>query len=273
MANVSYYLVPYDDLETAMQIESVGFHPDEAATLQSFQYRQKQAPELFLGAYSEENVPSTSPSNPLSPRELVGYVVSTIARDDTLKHEAMSHHVPASEGGVSVCIHSVCVRPDWRKKGVALGLLKEYVKRLEDGDQRLRRILLICHDDTVELYKKAGFELVGKSSVVHGPREWFEMKYELKREADTNEGGIREQMPPGLLEALCRSTPRKRKTPQRISAFHSITELVSDDHSSGTQSNKYKLACPRQGCGSVILLPGVAKLVESASVGVSERKQ
>ncbi|KAG8927200.1 hypothetical protein FRC02_008407 [Tulasnella sp. 418] len=178
MANVSYYLVPYDDLETAMQIESVGFHPDEAATLQSFQYRQKQAPELFLGAYSEENVPSTSPSNPLSPRELVGYVVSTIARDDTLKHEAMSHHVPASEGG------------------------------------------------------------------------------------------IREQMPPGLLEALCGSTPRKRKTPQRISAFHSITELVSDDHSSGTQSNKYKLACPRQGCGSVILLPGVAKLVESASVGL-----
>ncbi|EED77694.1 predicted protein, partial [Postia placenta Mad-698-R] len=124
-----------------------------------------KAPELFLGAYLPDE----------RGRKLVGYVCATTSRSPSLTHKSMSTHEP----GPSVCIHSVCVAPDHRRKGVGLALLKEYLSRLETQPDRLgyqlERVLLITHEDLRSLYEKAGFEWVGESAVVHGSRPWFEM--------------------------------------------------------------------------------------------------
>jgi len=89
--------------------------------------------------------------------------------------------------GTSVCVHAVAVANAYRRKGVARKLLKEYVSRCQDdpavGGTRVDRISLICHQDLIALYSSVGFTLAGKSRVVHGPNEWFEMRMEIRPSA------------------------------------------------------------------------------------------
>lgn len=152
---------------------------------------------------------------------------------------------------------------------MALGLLREYLKRLEAGDPLLQKILLICHDDMVPLYEKAGFTIVGKSSVVHGPREWLEMKYDLKRNhLETQSAFAQAVLTPDLLAALSKAPSQSPLAVQKLVSFASIQDVVTNNSESGSQLNKFKLVCPREGCGSLILLKDVAKLVEAASVQI-----
>lgn len=80
--------------------------------------------------------------------------------------------------GRTVCVHSVCVAPEYRRQGVALALLQAYTRHLNDendrhkrettGDKIYERIALITHDHLIPLYEKAGYALLGRSPVVHG---------------------------------------------------------------------------------------------------------
>ncbi|PCH38955.1 Mss4-like protein [Wolfiporia cocos MD-104 SS10] len=176
----------------------------------------------------------------------------------------MSNHVP---GAPSVCIHSVCIDLAHRRRGIALGLLKEYTRRLGVAGT-YDRILLIAHEELRELYERAGFEWVGRSAVVHGARPWYEMRRVLK---PAPEPAVPPQqpgtVPAGLWEALQRASgARTRPQALAITAFpNGAQDLVADD-GKGTLANKFDLLCPREGCGSVILKNGVASLVERASV-------
>ncbi|KAJ3720375.1 acyl-CoA N-acyltransferase [Lentinula raphanica] len=176
MKSLMFELVQADQLERAIEIELEGYPADEAASLESFQLRQSQAPELFLGAFKFKPNSSSPESTDL---ELIAYICGTQSNSSQLTHSSMSQHVP---DGLSVCIHSVCVSKDYRRQGVGLGLLKEYVNRLRDlrrSKADIERILLISHEELIPLYAKAGFKLVGESSVKHGERIWYEMKLEL----------------------------------------------------------------------------------------------
>jgi len=234
-----------------------GYPPDEAGSLETFRYRQSQAPALFLGAYVPES----------SGRRIIGYVCATTSSSPSVTHESMSVH----ESGPSVCIHSVCVAQEYRRKGVALALLKEYLSRLgkmETSGIRPERALVIAHEELTGLYEKSGFELVGKSSVVHGSRPWYELRKELSPPSAPVEPPT---MPAGIWEQLqLASTSRKRPQAQLLVAFpNGAQDLVSDD-GQGTLKNKYDILCPRDGCGSVILTSGAASLVERASVQLDQ---
>ncbi|KAJ7621169.1 acyl-CoA N-acyltransferase [Roridomyces roridus] len=226
-----FRLVPARHLERAVAIEQQGFPEDEAASLQAFQFRQESAPDLFLGAYNDDD-------------ELIAYVCSTLSDASSLTHESMSTHVP---GASSVCIHSICVAPEYQRQGIALRLLQEYVTRCESSGA-YERILLITHEPLRPLYEKAGFEWLGPSHVVHGSKPWFEMRRTLARP----------QPPPGVFEALQRpSNPDPSST--RLDSFPGGIADVSLPDS----TNKFDIICPRPGCGSIILKSGVAKLTEA----------
>ncbi|KIK69133.1 hypothetical protein GYMLUDRAFT_236985 [Collybiopsis luxurians FD-317 M1] len=164
--NLNFELVLADQLEEAIKLELDGYPADEAASLESFQYRQSQAGDLFLGAFE------------ISPNvNLIGFICGTRAPGSTLTHESMSRHVP---DGSSICVHSVCVSRSHRRQGVALALLKEYIERMHKiSTPKVGQILLIAHEELIPLYEKAGFELVGKSVVQHGARPWYEMRCDL----------------------------------------------------------------------------------------------
>jgi len=98
----------------------------------------------------------------------------------------MEQHVP---GSTSVCIHSVCISPQHRRKRVGLHLLQEYILRLEastrdNESQAYERVLLITHKNLRDFYERAGFEWLGESSVVHGSKPWFEMRKEFGQTPD-----------------------------------------------------------------------------------------
>ncbi|CAG8791928.1 36719_t:CDS:2, partial [Gigaspora margarita] len=156
------------DIKRAFQLESEGYPPEESATLEKLAYRQNVAPTLFLGAYLPSSF-SDSHST-LSERQLIGFVVSTLANASTITEESMSHHNPV---GKTVCIHSVCVDKLYRRRGVATCMLNEYIKRLRNESQnkdmnlKYERVALMCHENLIPLYQKVGFILKGESQVVH----------------------------------------------------------------------------------------------------------
>ncbi|KAL7284214.1 hypothetical protein ACG7TL_001496 [Trametes sanguinea] len=276
--SVFYGLVSEQELEDAHKIEARGYPEDEAGSLKTFRYRQSQAPELFLGAY----VPQTETGG----RKLIGYVCATLSPESTLTHASMSTHVPGSS---SICIHSVCVDPDYRRKHFGLNLVKEFVSRAEHATREgagYERILLIAHEELRGFYEKAGFEWVGRSAVEHGSRPWYEMRRDLGAHHTENAAststpvaqqlqavqGLPEpqSLPPGLWEALQRSSTRPRPASRLLTSFPDAVQDVVTDNSKegagGSLTNKYDLLCPRPGCGSIILKSGVATWVERESV-------
>ncbi|KAF8512977.1 Mss4-like protein [Gautieria morchelliformis] len=243
-----FELVSSEEVQTAYEIETAAFPPEEAASLEALKTRQAVAPKLFLGAYTSA-----------SPRTLIGYANATLAT--SLTADSMHVHDPA---GTAVCVHGLAVVEHHRRTGVASALLKEYIRRLRDdpavGNIQAESILLICHEDLIPLYTRVGFTLQGKSPVVHGPTVWFEMRVDLSSSSNVETSDVQDAIPPNVLAAL--TTPsRSRPAARLLSSFPSMHSLVT-----ATGENIFDLLCPRMGCGSVVLKAGVAKLQRGASV-------
>lgn len=102
------------DLDIINRLEADGYPEDEAASPLQMEYRLKHAPEFFLCCEkSNEGV--------------VGYVCGTLAPpgNNRLSEETMSSHHP---DGTALCIHSVCVHKNNRRKGIATKLLRAYAR-------------------------------------------------------------------------------------------------------------------------------------------------
>ncbi|GAA5995391.1 polyamine acetyltransferase [Rhodotorula paludigena] len=241
---LEYSLVHADDIPSAFELETAGFPEDEAASLESLENRQHNAGNLFLGAYTS------------SPRQLVGYVCSTLTASPTLTHDSMSTHDPH---GAYVAIHSVCVDSAQRGKGVASSLLKEYLARL-DSQPAVQGARLITHEELVPLYQRAGFALVGPSEVQHGPRPWLEMKVDFPRQAATaaDEDVAASSSAASAPSAVQEKEGDVRSPGRLLSWFDGNMEAVVDKES-GT--NSADLYCPRAECRCLLLRRGTGKWV------------
>lgn len=164
--------------------------------------------------------------------------------------------------------------------------MKEYISRLraraEAGSVPYERIVLLAHDNLVPFYESCGFKNLGKSDVVHGSLPWYEVRVDLKRKtvassttspiavtslaaAPSAQQGY-EHLPPGLWEALAKSSSSRNKPVGKLlSLFERGSSEVILESMQGESVNKFDLLCPRPGCGSVILKSGVAQWVEKAS--------
>lgn len=150
-----------DELEEVYKLESAGFPADEAASLSTIQYRQTEAPELFLGAYHEN--------------KLIGFINATSSANDNLDHHSLTHHDPS---GKNVLIHSVCVDINHRRAKVATDMLLDYIHRCYQAG--FLSIVLVCHEELKSLYMNVGFVDRGPSQLVHGSQPWFEMFLDLQ---------------------------------------------------------------------------------------------
>lgn len=212
-----------------------------------------------MGAYQQDG----------TSRTLIAYICSTLSSTSSLTHQSMSEHVP---GASSVCIHSVCVSGNHKRKGIGLALLKEYIARLErgnaDGSWSYQCLLLITHDHLRHFYESAGFEWLGKSDVVHGSKPWYEMRRDLHFGA-VSPPSEAQQPPPGIWDALQRR-PNIVRLSRLLSDFpNGIADLTNTDGREGVLVNKFDLLCPKANCGSVILKNGVGVWVEGSSIQVS----
>jgi len=79
-----------------------------------------------------------------------------------------------NEDGQTVCLHSLCVHPDFQRLGLAQILLKAYVQRIRDSAVA-NRIALIARARLVGFYEKFGFKNVGPSPCQYGGGNWVDM--------------------------------------------------------------------------------------------------
>lgn len=161
------------DLDIVSEYEEKSYHPDEAASKEQLErrihYAAESGPELFTVARNTEN------------NQVVGFLCTTLTTSDLVTDESMSKHEP---NGKTVCLHSVCVSPDYRKQGIATRLMSTWIKQLEEVNakqvtKKYNRIALLSRPRLVGLYESVGFKNVGVSKVVHGPEPWIDMILEL----------------------------------------------------------------------------------------------
>jgi len=79
-----------------------------------------------------------------------------------------------NEDGETVCIHSLAIHPGFQRRGLGTVLLKSYVQRIKDSGVA-KRIALICRDQYVSFYEKAGFNKIGPSKCQYGGGNWVDM--------------------------------------------------------------------------------------------------
>ena len=224
----------------------LAYPADEAGSYESFVYRQSVAPELFLGAY-----------DPSDGKPLIGFTCSTLSKSESLTHESMTNHDPE---GKTICIHSVCVDPAHQRQKVGSALLEEYIRRWTNGPYD--GISLIAHEELTGFYVAAGFELIGKSGVVHGSKPWFELRYPLHSQIPDATTQLR------ILEVLQEQTKQSevdRPDKKLLSSFPGGPSELADEQG----LNKLRLYCPRVVCKSIVLLVRTARLVERPSVTVT----
>mmetsp|Transcript_29421 Transcript_29421/g.53992 ORF Transcript_29421/g.53992 Transcript_29421/m.53992 type:complete len:163 (+) Transcript_29421:88-576(+) len=158
MSRVSYRKVKPEDLNKVYELESNSYPPDEAATYEKLKFRIENASFVFLIAELDGDI--------------IGFVNGTCSKSETLTHNSMSSH---EVDGSTLCIHSVVIQSQLRRRGLALQMLEHYNVFLKQNAPHISRICLICKTNMVSLYSKAGFQMIGPSDVVHGQDPWFEM--------------------------------------------------------------------------------------------------
>ncbi|KAN0066427.1 hypothetical protein ACQY0O_000521 [Thecaphora frezii] len=188
--NLVFDYVRADEVRAAYQLEVQGYPPEDAASYEKLLARQKAAPHLFLGAFLP--MPPPKVAGPLSVsgpprRKLVAFVCATAATALTLR--SMSTHDDSSDAHM-VCIHSVCVSPDYQRKGLATRMLENYISRLKKAEEGkgpegagskrgYETLALLAHEELTELYKKVGFRIQCVSHIQYGSGQWLEMRRSL----------------------------------------------------------------------------------------------
>ena len=131
-SGLSWRPVTEEFIGPAFAIESSSYPEDEMATEEKLLMRIREAPEFFSGAFTAEGV-------------LCGFICGTLTTSGELTDESMSLHEP---DGTILCIHSVVVTESMRRQGIALWMLRSYMKQVTEL-QRVSRVLLICKEHLV----------------------------------------------------------------------------------------------------------------------------
>uniref|UniRef100_A0A7S4QFC4 N-acetyltransferase domain-containing protein n=1 Tax=Ditylum brightwellii TaxID=49249 RepID=A0A7S4QFC4_9STRA len=152
-----------EEIPSCFAIESSSYPADEAASLQSLQYRQANALPYFQCAISNED-------------EIIGFVCST--RCHEFEEESMTTHHP---DGAFLAIHSVVVSHPYRRKGFASTMLKYYVKHIEEEQSSIQSIVLLAKAHLLSFYVNCGFTVNRPSPIVHGQELWYELERKLVR--------------------------------------------------------------------------------------------
>lgn len=150
-----------EDIPTCYDIEIASYPADEAASRASLEYRQQHATPYFRCAVLDGDV--------------IGFVCST--RCDDFTEESMSMH---SVGGTLLAIHSVVVKEECRREGVATTMLKDYIEAIKDLNDGVEKIVLLAKSHLLGFYVNCGFSVVKPSDIVHGQDLWYDLEMDTR---------------------------------------------------------------------------------------------
>jgi ribosomal protein S18 acetylase RimI-like enzyme len=160
------------DLPTVEVIEEASYPADEAASNSDLQYRQHNAAPYFRCAVVEDDDDNS---------KLVGYICSTRCRE--FEHESMATHVP---DGRLLAIHSVVVPEEYRRKGIATKMLKDYVEHMRaTNDGTIEKLVLLAKQNLLAFYENCGFQVIGPSAIEHGSEQWYDLELDMMAKTPT----------------------------------------------------------------------------------------
>ena len=195
------------DIDRCYEIESSSYPPDEAATLEGLQYRQREANPFFKVCCLAGGDDDTDTE------KIIGFVCST--RCQEFEEESMSTHVP---DGKLLAIHSVVVDEAFRRKGIATFMLQKYVQDIqassEDEEEYqqapIESIVLLAKQHLLSFYVNCGFMVNRVSPIVHGQDTWFE----LQQDIDTKRKKTVRTLPYPDEKWYCKTEQFKRPYPE-----------------------------------------------------------
>ncbi|KAF2019246.1 acetyltransferase [Aaosphaeria arxii CBS 175.79] len=200
-------LLTQDDLDDCDWLEHAAFDPIEAATREKLDYRLHVAGSLCTGLFTSAYRTSPAPLGNLirsrtfpsadsnasdRKRILLAHIIATkhpspLVTDPSMAYPSdwrTNRHLnpPSGEGhhedGETVCLHSLCVHPEFQNKGLARVLLVSWVQKMKDAGVA-KRVALLCRERLVGWYQKAGFTRVGESRCQYGGGGWVDMVVEF----------------------------------------------------------------------------------------------
>ncbi|KAF7728448.1 hypothetical protein EC973_006128 [Apophysomyces ossiformis] len=157
--------VSLEDLDIIAALEAISFHPDEAAS------KEQLAKRIGYATQEDDALMAVARYH----GQLVGYIATTLTNASLVTDESMSSHEP---GGQTVCLHGVCIAPEYRGRGWAVALMRYWIQQLKRKN-KYKRIALLSRPQLTGLYETVGFRTLGKSQVVHGPEPWYDCILDL----------------------------------------------------------------------------------------------
>eukprot|EP00555_Chaetoceros_dichaeta_P002469 CAMPEP_0198250822 /NCGR_PEP_ID=MMETSP1447-20131203/1859_1 /TAXON_ID=420782 /ORGANISM="Chaetoceros dichaeta, Strain CCMP1751" /LENGTH=297 /DNA_ID=CAMNT_0043935709 /DNA_START=158 /DNA_END=1049 /DNA_ORIENTATION=+ len=166
IASIRYRTPLPHEIPSCHKIESASYPIDEAASLDSLEYRRENAPNYFQCAISNDD------------DSIIGFVCAT--RCDRFEEESMSSHTAM---GALLAIHSVVVEESYRKKGVATAMLTSYLETVQrqevddgSGGSGIQSVVLLAKTHLLGFYVNCGFQVNRLSPIIHGRERWYELE-------------------------------------------------------------------------------------------------
>lgn len=149
--------------EEANEIEQICFPPHEACTRERILERVSAAPELFMVAVDKQT------------GKIAGFL-NGVSTDETKFRDEFFTDISLYEpDGQSVMLVGLDVRPEYRRKGLARGIVCEYIRR--ESEKGRRYLYFTCLEEKVPMYLKFGFTDNGIANSTWGGEQWHEMVY------------------------------------------------------------------------------------------------
>lgn len=104
---------------------------------------------------------------------LIGFTCGTRFAHSTLDLSAMTSPASHADSHPYLVVHSLCVLPAYRGRGVAKQLLSAALQKAKDSGAKGAR--LMCHEESVAMYEGWGWRSRGESLIEYGEKPWWEL--------------------------------------------------------------------------------------------------
>lgn len=177
ISNIQFRTACPTDIAECREIEKASYPSDEAASKNDLQYRQHHAAPYFQCAYLEISSGNDSSDTSEDQQYLVGFICST--RCHVFEKETMSTH---QSDGPLLAIHSVVVRSEFRRQGLASNMLKFYLESVKRQissmpmEHAIHKLVLLSKKHLLSFYVDCGFSVLGVSPITHGLQPWYHLE-------------------------------------------------------------------------------------------------
>lgn len=152
----------YEDLDAVYMLETKCFNKAEAASYEELSTRLKTFSHGYDILYVND--------------QPVGYAGGLkndqMVLPDSMYHDSSLH----KQNGKWQLIFSVCVLPEYQRKGYATKMLKHYIEKRQN---EVDGFVLTCKDHLISFYEKCGFQFIKVSDSTHGQAKWNDMILKL----------------------------------------------------------------------------------------------